>query len=223
MATIVYAIPHQDDETLSMGASIRAHRAGGHDVHLLLLTSGAGSGVRQQIGLTRPAFTRARDVEFRSAAAALGVPADQVHLSRPNVPDGALSVQAAEDAIADFVEGHPGAWVKTYSHLSWPGRHVDHINTGQAAVNLLRAGVLENLRQYVEPWQQSAFRAAHPSVRLSQTRSDSAGLFGALDEYAVVDKQAARYGIGYRSVRSAFNHVRGELSSWYHLPPAVTR
>lgn len=26
------------------------------------------------------------------------------------------------------------------------------------------------------------------------------------------------YGVGYRSVRSAFDHVVAELSGWYHLP-----
>lgn len=220
MAQIVYAIPHQDDDTLSMGASICSHLAGGHDVHLLLLTTGVNSGVRGQLKLSRPAFTEARDDEMRRAARALGV--QNLWMSRPNVPDGALTVQAAEDAIAAWLDQHPGAWLKTYSHLAWPGRHSDHINTGQAAVNLLRAGVVDNLRHYVEPWQLQEFRNAHPSVRHSQTRAPAPDrLRAALDEYRHTG--AGRYGIGYRSVPAAFDHVRAEVSSWYHLPPAVTR
>ncbi|MEV1295767.1 PIG-L family deacetylase [Pseudonocardia sp. NPDC049635] len=222
MATIVYAIPHQDDETLSMGASIRTHLDAGHEVHLLLLSTGVNSGVRTQLGLSRPRFTAARDDEFRRAAGALGVAPRRVHLSRPHVPDGALSVQAAQDAIEAWLAEHPGAWLKTYSHLSWPGRHADHSNTGQAAVNLLRSGVVDNLRLYVEPWQTTAFRAAHPGERISQTRAPRPErLRGALDEYARVGP--GMYGIGYRSVRTAFDHVRGEQSSWYHLPPAAGR
>lgn len=217
MAVIVYAIPHQDDETLAMGASITVHLAAGHQVHLLLLTTGVNSAVRTQIGLSRPKFTAARDDEFRRAAGALGIPKCQVHLSRPNVPDGALSVQAAEDAIAAFLVEYPGAWLKTYSHLTWPGRHADHTHTGQAAANLYRAGATNNLRHYVEPWQMHTFRATHPHTRASQTRSSRPDqILAAVEEYRRTG--AGMYGIGYRSVRSAFDHLSAEQSSWYHLP-----
>lgn len=45
-APLVYLVPHQDDETLSMGASIRraVSRSGPACVHLVLVTTGQSSG-----------------------------------------------------------------------------------------------------------------------------------------------------------------------------------
>jgi LmbE family N-acetylglucosaminyl deacetylase len=221
MALIVYATPHQDDETLAMGGSIRLHLEAGHDVHVLLMSSGVNSGVRGIVGLDRPEFTDARDDEMFRACRQLGVRFRNVHVSRHTTEDGELAVDDAEDAMRGFVNAHPGAWVKTYSHLPANGRHQDHINAGQAAVNLATAGTITNLRLYIEPWLRDNFTAAHPGVTLStNSASNTAAVVAALDEYRHIDHVGGKYGIGYQSVRSAFDLVRADPVSWYHLPPS---
>lgn len=215
MAVIVFVAPHQDDETLSMGPSIRRHLDAGHEVHTLLLTNGVNSAVRGQTGLTRPAFSAARDDEYRRACAALGVPAEQVHITRHSTPDGALTQQAADDAMSAFLEEYPGTWVKAYSQQQVEGRHADHVNCGAAAVAMARRGSITNLRLYAEPWLASKFTG------LASERSTNDGaVLAACDHYTVVDRAAGRYGIGGLSVPDAFAQVRRDRTSYYHFPPA---
>lgn len=225
MATIVYVTPHQDDETLSMGASIRKHLESGlHDVHVLLLTAGSGSGAQAVVGLSDADFSAARDDELLRACRALGVRRGNVHFaSNRVVGKTTLSVCEAQSAIAAFVADHPGAWVKTYSNRPASGRHADHVNAGQAAVNLLAAGVLapNTVRLYVEPWALQAFRSAHPSVAVgteAASGSTATRVRRALDEYEDVDHPGYRYGIGGISVPTYFDLVRATPASYYHVP-----
>ena len=220
MAVVLFVAPHQDDETLAMGASIRKHiESGAHEVHVLLVTDGGNSGAQPVTGLNRPQFTRARDDEFRRACRALGVLPDRIHISRHSAESGALTVQQAEDGIRAFLDEHPDTWLKAYSHRAAAGRHVDHVTTGQAAVNLLTAGAAANLRLYVEPWARTAFVAAHPGVAVSAERpADPDRVRAALDEYSDVDHVGGRYGIGYVSVPSYVDAARVDPVSYYHLP-----
>lgn len=229
MALILYATAHQDDETLLMGSSIRAHLEAGHDVCVLLFTTGENSGVRDQLGMDRPTFTAARDDELVRACRRLGVRFEHVHIDPDRTQDGQLTVEAAQTMLGAWVGGNtdpggPPVWVKTYSNLAATGRHPDHINLGQAAVNLLHAGVIipNGLRSYVEPWLRSAFETANPGVRLLTDQAANLAIVRAgLDEYGAEDGIGGKYGIGHRSVKSAFDLVRATPVSYYHVPAAT--
>lgn len=151
MATVLFVTPHQDDESLSMGAAIRAHLEAGHDVHVLLLTTGQNSAARSKTSLDVPQFIEARDDEMKRACRRLGVRFANIHVIPMRAEDGALTVEGAIDGISWFLFEHPDAWVKTYSDRSVSGRHSDHINTGKAAKQLFDEGTITNLRFYVEP------------------------------------------------------------------------
>lgn len=219
MATVLYVTPHPDDETLSMGASIRLHLEAGHDVHVLQLTYGINSAVRASTGLSRSQFVAARDDELVRATRDLGVPPRNVHIARMDTADGLLTVLAAEDMLGSWLADHPGVWVKSYSHLPAAGRHQDHITAGQAAVNLAGSGVITNLRLYVEPWARSAFLAANPGVTLGAERAAAQDrVRAACDQYQDIDLVGRKYGIGYRSVPTYFDLVRPDPVSYYHTP-----
>lgn len=90
--TTLFLVPHQDDETLSMGAAIREHVAvnGPSTVAVVLFTTGESSGARrvlrevgyvpeatgkvERVALTKRQFVGSRDAEFYGACRALGVP-----------------------------------------------------------------------------------------------------------------------------------------------------
>lgn len=210
---VVYISPHQDDETLAMGASIANHAAAGYRVHVLLLSNGINSGARTRVNLTRSQFTDARDDELRRAAQHLGVPAHRVHISRHTTEDGQLSVRAAEDSLNWFLDHHPDAWVKAYSPHAASGRHSDHINAGLAAANLHHSGRVTNLRHYVEPWLIAGFRAAHPWIRLGEERpTNLAAVHAAYDSYG------QGYGIGHISVPAFFQSGRANPVNYWHVP-----
>jgi LmbE family N-acetylglucosaminyl deacetylase len=222
VATIVYVTPHQDDETLSMGASVRLHVEAGHDVHVLLLTAGSGSGAQAKTGLDDVEFSAARDDEYRRACRAMGVRSENVHFSAYRaVGETVLSVADAQAAIADFIAEHPAAWVKTYTNRPIAGQHVDHTAAGQATANLLADGTLapNTVRFYVPPWCVAAFQSAYPSIALgSETAGSSTRVRRALDEYCDVDHVGGKYGIGYISVPTYINQVRSNTVSRYHVP-----
>lgn len=221
MATILFATPHQDDETLSMGSAIRKHiEAGVHDVHVLLLTAGSGSAAQPKTGLDDAAFSATRDDEYERACRTLGVEYANIHFATPRpVGDTVLTVLEAEIAIEAFAEAYPGVWVKTYTNRAAPNRHVDHIAAGQAAVNLLALGVLapNTVRLYVEPWLVAGFRTANPSVVLSSERAATVGwVQRAYDEYGYVDHVGGKYGIGHLSVD--YFSARPDPVNYYHVP-----
>lgn len=224
MALVLFVGTHADDESLSMGAGIRKHIEVGHEVHVLLLTAGLGSGAQVKTGLSDADFTAARDDEFRRACRALGVRAERIHITPTRSLDASpLTVEQAKAGISWFLAGHPGAWVKSYSNRLLPGanppRHVDHIASGQAAVEMLADGLFPNLRLYVEPWVVSAFQGAYPSLALTtESAASPSRVRVALAEYQDVDHVGFKYGIGDLSVPTYLDQVYANPVSRYHLP-----
>lgn len=221
MATVVFVTPHQDDETLAMGPAVRDHLDAGHDVHVLLLTTGQNSAVRAEIGLSVEDFVAARDDELQRADRQNGVRFANIHIAADRTEDGQLTVAAAQQMISGFYADHPGAWCKSYSNLPADGRHPDHVTAGQAAVALAQSGLITNLRLYVEPWLIDAFRTANPSVTVGAERiADNASLLRAFDEYQVQDHIAGMWGIGHLSVGGEFDQARPDPVSYWHVPVA---
>lgn len=221
---VVFVTPHQDDETLSMGEDIRLHLQAGDDVHVLLQTTGQNSGVFPSTGLTVADFIAARDDEMARATRQLGVRSANVHISPLATEDGQLTVADAQAQLAAFFLDYPTAWVKTYSNRPAPGRHPDHVASGQAALNLYHAGLFDNLRMYVEPWPTllAAFRTANPTVALGVSSGANLGAVQrGFDEYKAEDGVAAKYGIGHQSVGAEFDAMRPTPTSYWHVPVGV--
>lgn len=228
MATVLYVAPHQDDETLSMGSSIRKHletaNAGGtpvHDVHVLLLTAGSGSGAQPATGLDDVAFSRARDDEFVRACRALGVPFGNLHYATNRaVGDLALTVAEARAAVTDFLGEYPGAWIKSYTHRPCEGRHQDHLNAGQAVADMIADGEVaaSTVRFYVEPWLITQWRAVN-SVPVGTERATAVSrVQHAFDEYGDEDPPGRKYGIGYLSIVAKFRALRPDPVNYWHAP-----
>jgi LmbE family N-acetylglucosaminyl deacetylase len=234
---ILWVTPHQDDESLTESAAIWNHAAakGGdgsflYENHLLLLTTGENSAVRSQLALTREQFIAARDDEMMRAGRRLAFRFPHIHIGAVDtgsrVPDGTLTAATAAEMIQGYLAqpGWSDTWVKTLSDRPVPGvRHADHVAAGAGAVLLLSSGdiIPNGLRLYVEPYQLAAFRDAHPSVSVSS--ETSINLSVALDEYKIVGEVSGFYGIGYKSVKSAFDLVKANPTSYYHVPASGRR
>lgn len=116
----IVVAPHPDDETLGAGLMIAQNIAAERDVHILLLTRGTSSGVRNEINgdgkshywgvphdpaaegyalLTKDAFGKARYDELTTAVASLG--GAQVH--EAGLIDGSVTVPDAKAAISALV------------------------------------------------------------------------------------------------------------------------
>jgi LmbE family N-acetylglucosaminyl deacetylase len=196
---VVFFLPHQDDELLSMGVFVRHLVDTHHDVRLVLYTSGAATGVcaadRRQIcrghnefrGLTTARFVALRDSELRHSAAALGVPAGKV---RPYAPDGVrrldgtVTVAYAETMLRSYRHQFPQA---TFVTMSWLDRHPDHAAGGLALRALVRDGTIPANRAmfalyrrywaYDYPHRASAIRTQMDQLRVARGYPLSARLF----------------------------------------------
>lgn len=169
MATVLFAFAHPDDETLAAGVAIAEHIAAGHDVHVLCLTTGLGSGVLEVLNgtgvnawwglqhnpaaegyepLTEEQFVAARRAELAAAVNCLGPVT--VHLA-DLIAVTPATVQLAIESCADAIATTGPILLKTHSHLV--ETHPDHIAAGLAAVNLkaTQPSRFGDLRHYILP------------------------------------------------------------------------
>ena len=224
--TVLIVDPHQDDETISMGVAVRDHLLAGLDVHILLLTTGENSAVRAELAMDIPTFIGVRDDELYRAARQIGVRTDHIHVDPARGPDNQLQVADAQAMIADWLEAHPGARVKSYTNLTNFTQHVDHAAAGQACVNLWQAGVIGDLRLYVEPWLLNQFKTANPTIKVgTETITDNTAVLRGIDQYALgwqtADTAGGFWGVGFRSVATEFQAVRANPASYWHAPVAA--
>ena len=217
----VWFIPHQDDE-LWMGAAIsnHIHANGPESVHLVLCTDGINSGARARTALAKPAFSAARDLEWRAGVAALGGLLENTHISRWAVEDGHLTeARAREVLVWDLIDRlGPDIRVKAPSWRAAPGRGTDHVNIGLAVKRLHDAGLLtEQPRYYVEHHMRASWVQANPGVALAvETTPTPQRVLDAIAEYRHVDHLAGRYGIAQLSVATMLSMIEANPVSYRH-------
>jgi LmbE family N-acetylglucosaminyl deacetylase len=158
---VVVFAPHPDDEVIATGGTICRHREAGDRVIIVFATDGSEShaavlGIRSDPSPAELAVIRRG--EAIAAAAALGVPADDVVFLHRQ--DTQLANEAGELAagIAEVFRNHRG--VSTV-YLPDPDRELnaDHRMTGQTVLARVRAaGLSPRLLKYVV-WDGAVERA----------------------------------------------------------------
>lgn len=214
----VFIVPHQDDETISMGAAIANHVDSRRPVHLYVVTDGGASGVRTMLCtaaynnqcLSYEDFVKARNVEVVDAAMALGVPRDNIHLM--GYADGTLTYDKAVAIIGKIVSTHgPSASYKT---TSWLEKHSDHIALGDALNRMCRSGQVTDCRFYHSPLHRT-----DSSIATSQVVTPRSGIEknSAKVKAAVATYKNSRYKIAYLSSGKSLDWVSSYYSSKWHM------
>ncbi len=190
---------------------------GAANVHLVLMSTGEGSGARAAWALgIRPVgapafithtlslaqFSQARDREFRASAAALNVPARNVHLSLPSwrrVRESYSDEQASTfiNAAIDRFGVQAAYWT-----MSDVDPSVDHSRLGAA---LRREGTRRGVARMTFCYPPYQLPAKIRLTRLpARTLADRRQIRAAASEYGVVNPAAGRFAVGWVSVPSAF-------------------
>ena len=225
----IFFSPHQDDETLTMGAQIAQHVNAGRYVILQLITDGHASNARNLMNpvLSYPDFVAARNREFLAAALKLGV--HEVHFL--NLPDGQLSSntvpqnqRAVEANMASWMYHYPQGSFKTMSPFD---SSPDHALLGQALGNAARTAGLPVL---ANGYRDLRYMAKQDDIAMVQQKLPQNGLptateyvdtsgrvVNALREYQYVNESIGRYGIGQISVGRSIEAALARPSSWTHL------
>lgn len=223
---VVFAAAHPDDESIGMGVAIAEHAAAGYDVHVLLMTDGEASSVRDALNGTGPInpwwgvahdpvregyaplfaldLAAARVIEAETACVALGGPTG-VTVHRASLPDGAVTVAAAQAAILALCDSLTTGPVRLKGHTFWPAleSHTDHLAVGLALANLTAydASRFADRRHYVLPGGWAATGAGLP-IRSWDTPTDAtirAQAVNATRAYMAWAPHLGAYAVGYHS------------------------
>jgi len=221
-APAIFYSPHQDDETLAMGASIAEHVRKGRPTYVVLLTDGASPINANKLGMTPGEYVQERMREFINACKALGV--HRIYIA--NRGHGFSDLLDKENLIIGFKKTityfsvlHPKASHKTVSGNCDPyNRNCDRHPTHQAATDAIRelhaSGVIDDVRLfrvYVYYWihrkknEQNACAREADWLKPVDTRDKIARL-RAFSAYR--NDSDKRHGIGYWSVPPLFDHSR---------------
>jgi len=122
---VLVLAPHPDDESLGCGGLMAEHYARGHDVHVMVLTDGAGSHPRSR-EYPPARLVALRMAEARAAIAALGLPEDRIDFL--GLPDGhaPLNGRRLKEAASRVAAHAISRGVRTICTTSPHDPHRDH-------------------------------------------------------------------------------------------------
>lgn len=202
--TIYWLFAHPDDESLAAGAAIREAQWAGHRNVVVIFSSGESTAVRTQLGLTREQTIASREAETRDAMAVTGV----TDVRFLGIPEGRITVQTVRNVITEILATDNTAgpiWFRGHSpydrYLGLACGHMDHCAVANALLEEWRAGAITNLLFYRIG---HLFGEARAGDCHTLTRDEAAAKARMRAAYAYINTRQGRYGIGGRSVPTAW-------------------
>ncbi|MBQ1476665.1 MAG: PIG-L family deacetylase [Erysipelotrichaceae bacterium] len=228
---ILYVIPHQDDELLTMGVSITRSSMELKEVHVLLCSDGSRSKVRQRLNngqtcekhpgiheydLSIEEFIEARDREFKGSCKALGVREENIHIPVRRETDGSVLEEGVRDILYHDVS------LKDYEKVIsiYPfgsSQHKDHVAVGKAVWSLWKEGAISCAEFYLEPYCLKASLEENDKLTVREVK---AGFFlkkrvkEAISSYCLWRPEEGRYAVGYHSVKRDFDDYMEECRNY---------
>jgi hypothetical protein len=216
----IFYTPHQDDETIGMGASIAEHVRQGRAVYLVLLTNGANMGMlgflreKYNQNATMDDLTRARNSELIAACMALGVHRiyfanggrgfDDEAIGDVGSTDWIITKDEFKSTMLYFAKLFPNASHKTVSgncdsYNSICEKMPAHQAAATALHELYDSGAVEDVRLYrvyCYYWDYGSCDRCS-SYFSSITGADKITKQKAINSYKYVDQNYQRYGLAY--------------------------
>lgn len=226
----IFYTPHQDDETIGMGAAISEHSREGRPVYVVLLTNGMNY---HMLAWIRKKYNQAanmqdvidaRNREFIAACIELG--AHRIYIA--NRGKGYNDETIGQCASANwnqtkksfkrtmyyFEKKFPGASHKTISgncdSYNKQGKKIpSHQAAASALHDLYNMGLISDARlyrvycfYYIEPSPDKSCNYFSPVSELDKKIKQQA-----INQYRYKNPDEKRYGLGYWSVHSLFNNA----------------
>jgi len=210
--TVIWYLPHPDDETIGMADSIRQSVNAGNTNFFIYFSHGGSSLARHYlrgpdgstVDLSSEEFGRARMRETLAALDVLGVDPGQVLFL--DYPDGNIPRGAVEQTMTLFAQLYPGSIHRTVSFLD---PHEDHQTLARALADLAREDGLDIHPEYFHVYIYR-LRALPKGVEKRPIQHKEAKE-KALAELSLWDPDQGRYGIAAQSTPDLVAAARRSL------------
>lgn len=222
-----WLIPHPDDEILSFGPAMINHQFSNNidnTNHLVLLTGGEHSAVFEKLHkkgytyLTREQFRQDKIKLFKTSAAMMQVEPENVHIY--NLGDGDVTVEEVENIVRELDAKYPNNKFKSFSELD---NHPDHANSGRAVDNVLKEGLINDVRFYAKN-SQRADGQLDMVIWGKETHSEAKRfLEGAYGVYSVWVPEKGYWSAGTLSVPRSFEIMVEHPYSYYTTPERIDK
>jgi len=236
---VIFVVAHPDDETLGFGPQLRRHVVYDRDVHVLLLTRGEATRVREELNgeritpwwrvlhnpvvegyapLTQTDVGTARLAELVAAVGCMGIPPDRVHEAR--LPDGGVTVEAAKAAILELADTLPDTGLWSHSYLV--DNHPDHLAAGQAVRQLGEEQPTRfwDRRYMIEPQYWTDPRISQlphpPSLADAADADERDRTINACRAYGVWQPRSGAFAVGMHSVDRVFAAMQARPAAMVH-------
>lgn len=195
--------PHQDDELIRLGGYMTRVTDRGDEMHLVQVTDGAATQVKNTLGISAATTERWRNIEQRNAWQWTTDGRGQITYLRE--PDGAANadriytqVKAMMDAAGPYSELYVATWHYDRPESVREDQHVDHIASVDAARRIAADGYV--VRYAVHP---RVGDIAGSSIKYQASGEQLYRIEGAVKSYGV---------IGYRSTPANLDRARDGLT-----------
>lgn len=221
--TVIWYLPHPDDETLGMADSIYQSVLDGNENYFIYFSKGSNSLARLALKgpdgkiyqLTQEEFSRARVNETLAALQVLGVSPDQVIFL--DYQDGNIPQIAVEETIRFFAKLFPGS---LHCTVNIGDIHKDHQTLARALAGVTQEPEFDIYPKYYHVYINRDFVFSEKTVEKPVLYPDKRKQ--ALDEFAKWDPDNHRYAVGTSSTPNLFSTVLNSEYEYFDTDYAGT-
>lgn len=192
---VLFFIPHQDDEVLSFGTTIKKYIDSGFNVNVVLMTDGSSVGMEKILNgeqickvhqrkhnpqkegykldgvsidkVRNDQIIKYRNEEYIRALTQLGLRKEQIHFSSFMQKDLYLEKSIAIKGMIEYLNIYPDATVHTFYNKEFnKENHTDHIGLGKAAKELYDNKKIEKLYFHIEPYWYKDFIKSNTNIQV---------------------------------------------------------
>ena len=207
---VVFYPQHQDDEVLWAGSAIvKALKECGKDnVYVVLVSDGSGVNVFNSVefkNLPRKEKQNLRDTEFKAALKNLGVKDSNI-IILPNLDTKVGShFELLEKVMLGF-ENKFSSVTHIAHHYEYDD-HPMHRKNGSVLKQLKDENKIKDCLYFIKPKYVEKIPAKYRVIYTADNKLEYNKVEKACDEYKLIDVEKKRFGIGYISAHSYFDHL----------------
>lgn len=217
---VVFYSQHQDDETLWAASAIieAINEVGADHVYMVQVSYGTGIKVFDKEdtfkNMSKIEKYEYREREFLSAVEDLGIKRENIILLPRLDKTGETTFGLMERVALGFEKNLKSVTHVAHTYkLDW---HLQHLKNGAVIQSLYNAGQIKDVKYFVKPEYEKDIPSEEKIIYSTISKKDREKIRKACGEYKLIDKEAKREGIGYKSDHKSFERLMKNYNSILH-------